>query len=141
MKRQFAVPVEETGTPEAQNQALALSAVAGPEFIRAVIDLKCAMDRFGGEAYIGCYRDKFQRQIVETEDGEFEDLVKVGSKETGEWMTLGFVCHYESVAKLTKGVTGAEREPDDKLNAPRPLAQDAEQPDTDREKLEEAVAA
>lgn len=130
MKRQWNFDVEEGGSQEGQNLALALAAIAGPEFLRSLLDCYAAMSRLGGETYIGTYRDKFAETPVVDEMGEVvrdefgrpeTRLVKVTPDEMGTWYTLGFAVHYESVAKLTDKVTESEREPDDRLSRPRPL--------------------
>lgn len=134
MKRQWQVVLEEGDTQEGQQLALALAAVAGPEFIRSVLDCYSTMARLGGEMYVGTYRDKFRRvrtkevrefliddDTIEQREVEVVKWVKVDPDEVGEWRTLGFAVHYESVAKLTGKVTGSEKEKDDRLTQSRPL--------------------
>lgn len=114
MKRQSNVLMEEPGTQEAHQIAAALATISGPEFLRAILDYKACMDRFGGELYIGTYRQKYR----EDADGE---LTRVTPDQPGDWHTLGFAFHFESVAKLTQHLTDSTEEPNEKLNQHLPL--------------------
>lgn len=89
-----------TGTTEgSEAAALALAQIADEETIRSFIDSLVALERFGGELYVGAYRKKFDAhgQIVEPD-------------EVGEYETVGLAWHYEHVAKLTRGMTETSEE-------------------------------
>ena len=127
MKRQISMEREPEleASQESQAEATALGVICQPDFLRAVTTLKTFLDEFGGEAYIAAYREKFDLE------GR-----KVGKDDVGEWITLGYMFHIESVAKNTHKVTGAEKEKDDRLTQARPLAEEPDHSEADREQLE-----
>lgn len=133
MRRQITLArdPEFEGSQESQNEGMALSVVAQPDYIRAMLTVKTFLDEFGGEAYVAAYREKFDA------DGN-----KVKADEVGDWETLGYMIHVESVAKNTNKVTGAQKETDARLTTPHPLEQPEVEPasnghtEADREQLE-----
>lgn len=106
MKRQFSVinpTVVATGSypgdEDAVRAANRLAHTADAEFIDAICDLHSFLTRIGGQAYIVADRQKFNAQ------GQ-----RVDPKETGNYSTLGFVIHYEHIARAA-GIEGP-REPE-----------------------------
>ena len=122
MRRQFSFEREPAGegTQESQVEASALAATCQPEFLRAVLTIKTFLDEFGGEAYIAAYREKYDL------DGN-----KVRAEEAGDWVTLGYMIHVESVAKNTAKITGAQKEKDARLTQERPLTPPEDNSDGD----------
>ena len=105
-----------SGPDEAsQEVALAIAQIADSETLRSFLDTLTALDRFGGELYIGAYRKKFDAQgnIVEPD-------------EVGEYETVGYAWHYEHVAKRTAQMTGAEEEPSVSLASPVALGDESQ---------------
>jgi hypothetical protein len=137
MRRQITLArdPEFEGTQEAQNEGAALAVIAQPDYIRAMLTVKAFLDEFGGEAYVAAYREKFDA------DGN-----KVKPDEVGDWETLGYMIHVESVAKNTAKVTGAQKETDARLTTPRPLEAEQVEPapednSTEPEPIEAVVEA
>lgn len=100
MIRQWNTDRDTTGTDEAQGLAVALAQVADAEFIQSIIDLKAALDRFGGHAYIASYRRKFDADGEPIESGP------------GQYHTLAYAFHYSNQDAGQKGLPKA-REPED----------------------------
>lgn len=107
------------GSEEARALGLTLAGVADPEFIRAILNLKCAADQFGGHVFIEPYRVKL--------DAEGN---RVHPDEPGTFVTAGYLYHYEHVPKALKG--GAP-EPDASLSAPIGLLPEVDEPTAEPE--------
>jgi hypothetical protein len=104
------------GTQESQNEGAALAVIAQPDYIRAMLTVKAFLDEFGGEAYVAAYREKF-----DAEGNKIPAELHSDKSVPGNYETLGYVVHIESVAKNTEKITGAPKEQDARLTTPHPL--------------------
>ena len=71
-------------TEEAHSLALALAATCDPEFLESLLHAKSALDRFGGELFIGTDRRKFNSSGEEITGG------------IGDFETIGYAFHWNS---------------------------------------------
>jgi hypothetical protein len=81
---------EAHGSDESHALARALAETADPLFIQSVIDAKAALDRFGGELFIGTDRRKFNRDGEEINQG------------VGDFETVGYAFHWNSRTQIGK---------------------------------------
>lgn len=86
--------------------AAALANTCDSDTLQSFLDIATILNRFGGQAYIGAYREKFDR---------FGNIVK--PEEVGKFETIGFAYYYEHVASLTN----APREKDAKFGEEMPI--------------------
>jgi hypothetical protein len=104
MKRQWDLLRGEEGTIESKLMAHSLSGICDEEFVRALLEMKATLDRFGGWFHIQAFRDKFDA------DGN-----RVGKDETGTWDTIGYVFYYQNFG----GILDTTSEPDARFEAPQ----------------------
>ena len=75
---------EAHGSEESHALARALAEISDPLFLESVLHAKSALDRFGGEFYIGAFRLKFDRE---------GNPIKRGN---GDFETVAYACHWNS---------------------------------------------
>lgn len=113
------------GDEDSRLKAGALSAISDAEFVESMVHVKAALDRLGGQVEIAALREKVNAK------GE-----PVDDKDTGDYVTRGYVFHYEAHTDLLR----RPEEPDTK-RAEIPLQfgddldeeLDADSPGTDSE--------
>jgi hypothetical protein len=88
------------GNERAEQLALALASRSNAETLEALLNLKCAVDQFGGEFRMAAVRPK-----LDARGRRLEDVA-----EDGQFETVGYVFEYKHIAKIGKQPT----EPDSK---------------------------
>ena len=115
----------QNGTDEAFQLGQALAAIADPDFIRSVINVKAALDQFGGQYVLAAKRVKVNG------NGQIDDA-------GAERVTIAYAHSYQHVADAIRG----EREPDsrpDRIDFGE-NGDEPEQPPVDEPAPEEAIA-
>jgi hypothetical protein len=79
---------EGRGGARLRGVARALAEIADPLFIQSVLDAKSALDRFGGELFVGTDRRKFNSQGQEISRG------------VGDFETVAYVFHWNSRTQI-----------------------------------------
>lgn len=93
------------GSPRSQELAAALAVKCDPDFLEVVLNLKAALDEFGGQAFIAATRDRVSWAVVE-EGGE--ETLRLVKDQTASFKTLGYITHFTEKATIKRLQTDEE---------------------------------